>query len=170
MSYTLVAVDASTLILLAKIELPPLVAERVTAVVTPQVEHEATRQQARWDAKIIQTLIERRQLSVRKADAALTRRLAEDFRLEIGEASTLAFAKTQGGIMATDDGVAIKACKVAGVPFVTALHVLLEMSDRRMIDRAMALVKLEQLQKVGRYHPRILEGAMASLMKGGHAS
>lgn len=170
MSYTLVVFDASTLILLAKTELLPLVVERVAAVVTPQVELEATRQQSRWDAKAIRVLIERRRISVRKADAALTRRLAEDFRLEMGEASTLALAKTQGGMVATDDGVAIKACKLVGVPFVTALHVLLQAAERRVVDRSMALVKLEQLQKVGRYHPRILEGAMADLMKGGPAS
>ena len=170
MSYALVIFDASTLILLAKIELLPLMAERVTAVVTPQVAQEATRQQARWDARAIRALINGRRITVRKAEPALTWRLAEDFRLEAGEASTLALTKAQGGIMATDDGVAIKACKVVGVPFVTALHVLLEMSKRRMVDRSMALVKLEQLQKVGRYHPRILEEAMASLMQGGHAS
>ena len=170
MSYILVAFDASTLILLAKIELLPPVVERVTAVVTPPVALEATRQRARWDARAVRALIESRRITVRKAEPALTHRLAEDFRLEAGEASTLALAKTQGGIMATDDGVAIKACKAVEVPFVTALHVLLEMAERRMVDRAMALAKLEQLQKVGRYHPRILEGAMASLMKGGHAS
>ena len=170
MSYTVVVFDASTLILLAKIELLSLVVERVTAVVTPQVEYEATRQSARWDAGVVRALIEGRQITIRKAEPALTRRLAEDFRLEAGEASTLALAKRQGGMMATDDGVAIKACKTVGVPFVTALHVLLEMSERRMMDRPMALVKLEQLQKVGRYHPRILESAMVRLMKGGRAS
>ena len=170
MSYPLVVFDASTLILLAKIELLPLVAERVAAVVTPQVEIEATRQESRWDAKAVRVLIERRRISVRKADPMLTRRLAEDFRLEMGEASTLALAKTQGGMVATDDGVAIKACKLVGVPFVTALHVLLQAAERRVVDRSMALVKLEQLQKAGRYHPRILEEAMACLMKAGPAS
>ncbi|MBI3292005.1 MAG: hypothetical protein HYZ73_04260, partial [Elusimicrobia bacterium] len=69
-------------------------------------------------------------------------------------------------MVATDDGVAIKACKLVGVPFVTALHVLLQAAERRVVDRSMALVKLEQLQKAGRYHPRILEEAMACLMKG----
>ncbi|MBI3330824.1 MAG: hypothetical protein HYZ96_01780 [Candidatus Omnitrophica bacterium] len=170
MSYDLVVFDASTLILLAKIELLPLVADQVTAVVTLQVEREAARQPARWDAKTIRALIDDRRIAVRKAEPALMRRLVEDFRLGAGEASALALAKAEGGIVATDDGVAIKACKLAGVPFVTALHVLLGMSERRLVDRPTALMKLEQLQKAGRYHPRILEAAMSRLMQGGRAS
>lgn len=170
MSYNLVVFDASTLILLAKIEILLLTAERLNVVITPQVVREATRKPSRWDAQAIQVLLDERKITVRRADAVLTRRLITDFRLEVGEASTLALAKRLGGVVGTDDGVAIKACKLLEVPFVTALHVLMEAYERRLVDRPTALVKVEQLQKVGRYHPRILEAALASLMRGGKPS
>lgn len=170
MSYTVVIFDASTLILLAKVEVLPLVVGRLTAVITPQVAREATRQPSRWDARVIQALLDKRRISIQRAEPAFTKRLAEDFRLDVGEASTLALAKRREGVVGTDDGVAIKACKLLQIPFVTALHMLMEAHERRLVDRSAALVKMEQLQKIGRYHPRILEAALASLIKGGQSS
>ncbi len=89
-----------------------------------------------------------------------------DFRLDVGEASSLAVATTHGGILGTDDGLAIQACKVLGVPFVTAIHLLLRLSEQRVVDRSTALVRLETLQRCGRYAPRIVEDAMRQLQGG----
>src|SRR3989338_1266115 len=164
MSYSLLVLDASTLILAVKVEVLPLIVGRIPTVITPQVAAEGTRQRERWDAKAIQQLIDDRRITIVRAQPVLAHRLAEDFRMAGGEASTLALAKVRDAIAGTDDGVAIKACKVLGIPFVTAVHLLLGAYEQRLIDRQAALVRLEQLQKFGRYHPRILEDAMAQLI------
>ena len=61
--------------------------------------------------------------------------------------------------LGTDDGVAIKAAKIVGVPFFTAIHVLLELHEKGRMNGKAALVKLDMLQKVGRYSVQILQDA-----------
>lgn len=166
MSYIQLVLDASTLILLAKAELLPAVVERVRCVITPVVRAEATRRHELYDAQVIARVVADRRVGVTRGDPALTKRLVRDFRLDVGEASSLAVAKTRGGILGTDDGLAIQACKVVGVPFVTAIHLLLRLYEQQALDRPTALVRLETLQRCGRYAPRIIEDALRQLQGG----
>lgn len=166
MSYKQIVLDASTLILLAKIELLALLLERLKVAVTAQVKVEATRA-TRWlDAQLIAGLIGQRRIEVCRADQGKVRRLVKDFRLDAGEASSVVLAKASGAVLGTDDGLAIKACKVLGIPFVTAIHLLIRAYEQRLIDQPTALVKLENLQRFGRYDPRILEDAMRCIQGG----
>jgi len=154
------AVDASTLILLAKVDLLPALAERVRIILTREVRDEAVRKPELWDARLIARMIQERRLSIRRVDVKQTRRLMSDFRLDAGEASSLVLAQDVSATLGTDDAMAIQACKVLGVPFVTALHVLIRFREQRLLAEPEVLAKLEKLQRFGRYGTRILEDAV----------
>lgn len=166
MSYKLVAMDASTLILLAKIELLPALLERMEVAITTHVKKEATRKKELFDAQMIARLIANRRIGVHRINLGFARHLMNDFRLDEGEASSLALAQARHAVLGTDDGPTIKACKVLGVPFVTAIHLLVEAYRQRLMDSSIAMVKLEKLQRFGRYDPRILEDALKQIQGG----
>ena len=60
-------------------------------------------------------------------------------------------------------GPTIKACKVLGVQFATAVHFLLNLRARKKLQLPMALAKLEKLSSYGRYNKRIIEDATERL-------
>src|SRR3990167_3897956 len=153
--------DASTLILLAKIEILKVVTQTQEILISKEVEAEATCRTELLDAKIIIELIKTGQIKVTKVkDSVLLERFKEDFAIAEGEASVLLLARQKQAILATDDGQTIKACKVLGVKFVTAIHFLLSVYHKSKISRELALVKLERLKNLGRYNVRIISDAI----------
>ncbi len=159
--------DASTLILLAKIEILKAITQTQKILISKEVEAEAICRPELLDAKIIIELIKTKQIKVIKVkDSVLLKRLREDFAIAEGEASVLLLARQRQAILATDDGQAIKACKVLGVKFVTAIHFLLSVYYKKRIGREFALVKLERLKNFGRYDVRIISDAIKRIEGG----
>lgn len=158
----MIVFDASTLILLAKIEILWEVLTRIEAVIPKVVMHEATLLKDRLDSQLIGRCIQeeliqiREQKGLKKADLA---RLMQDFRLSEGEAAALLLAQRLNACLATDDGPAIKACKILGVPFVTAINMMVHAVEQKWIPRSIALDKVESLNRVGRYAMRIVQDA-----------
>ncbi len=159
--------DASTLILLAKVDLLEAIAKQQKVVITPVVEKESIRPD-RPDAKLIARLIAEERILVKEVSEAASdiKRLQKDFHLDLGEASSLWLAGRLGAIIATDDGLAIKAAKVLGIGFATAIHFLVMAYTSGAIPRVLALAKLEKLERVGRYHKQIIEDAKSKLQGG----
>ena len=156
----MVILDASTLILLAKSDLLALLAEKTRIVIPPEVQREALARKNLYDARMIEEMLRRRKIQVAKYHHPLRRKQIQvDFGLEVGEAAALLLAKEKDEPLGTDDGPAIKAAKIMGIPFFTAVHVLLELYEKRRVNQEEALAKLERLQKVGRYSAQILEDA-----------
>ncbi len=60
---------------------------------------------------------------------------------------------------ATDDGPAIRCCKVLGVPFVTALGFLVGLVQTGELGTELGLELLSKLDRFGRHRARILEDA-----------
>lgn len=153
--------DASTLILLAKIEILKKIAQMHEISISREVEREATCRPELLDAKIIIELIKTGEIKVIKIkNSVLLKRLGEDFAIAKGEASVLLLAHQRQAVLATDDGQTIKACKVLGVKFVTAIHFLLSVYYKKKINRELALLKLERLKNLGRYNARIISDAI----------
>ena len=93
--------------------------------------------------------------------------LQADFRIEAGEAQALWLGKRLECPVAVDDGPTIKACKVLGVQFVTAIHFLINLRVRGKLELPLALAKLDGLAVYGRYSRKIIEDATRRL-KGGN--
>ncbi len=156
----MVILDASTLILLAKSDLLALLVEKTRIVIPPEVQREAVARKDLYDARMIEELLRRGNIQVANFSRPVQRKQIQvDFGLEAGEAAALLLAKEKDEPLGTDDGPAIKAAKIMGVPFFTAVHLLLELYEKRRINQQAALAKLERLQKVGRYSAQILEDA-----------
>jgi predicted nucleic acid-binding protein len=159
-----VVFDASTLILLAKLELLPSIVSQHDVLMTPVVEREAVRR-ASHDAVLIARLMSQGSIQVVRTPYPRqeVRSLQKDFGLAAGEATSLWLAASKRETLATDDGPAIRACKVVGVPFVTAIHFLLDALRRGDLSQEVALAKLERLAVHGRYHQRILDAARSKM-------
>ena len=159
--------DASTLILLAKTEILREITQEVEAVIPEKVRSECLFKEG-TDSLLISTLIKEKRIKVKKAgNADAIKKIQNDFRIGGGEAEAFWLAKGLNCPLATDDGPTIKACKVIGQRFVTAIHFLLDLASDNRIDLPMAIAKLEKLSHYGRYNKKIIEDAMGRL-KGGN--
>ena len=88
--------------------------------------------------------------------------ILKDFPLGRGEVAALIIAKRKDIVLATDDGLAIKVCKIFGIKFATAIHFLIGAG----LDKSMAGAKLKMLKKYGRYSADIIKDAEERIMKG----
>ncbi len=160
--------DTSTLILLAKADLLSLLIEKTRVWIPEEVRVEAVAKPQRYDAQLIAELVRAGSIRVATLDTRdrQRRQLEGDFNLGPGEAAALLLAKARGVPLGTDDGPAIKAAKILGVPFLTAIHVLTELHARGRLNRKAAIAKLDALQQVGRYSARIVEDARRQLPMG----
>ena len=155
--------DASTLILLAKIELLREITEEINVIIPEKVKSECLLKEG-MDATLISTLIRETKIIVKKAgNAEAIKKIQHDFRIETGEAEALWLARRLDCAIAVDDGPTIKACKVIGQRFITAIHFLLNLVSENRLELPMALVKLEKLSIYGRYNRRIIEDATRRL-------
>ena len=164
MSYSnnMILLDASTLILLAKIEMLDIFVtdfEKKVAI-SDKVEEEVL-EGSSPDAPLIARLVEERGIDVLKAkDKKLVRKLMEDFNIDEGEAETLTLAiEKKASLVATDDKNAIRACKIMKLDFTTAIAILVRACERNLIQADEALAKLQKLQSFARYKKTIIETA-----------
>lgn len=156
----MVVLDASTLILLAKSDLLLLLTAKTQIEIPEEVRREALVRKELYDARMIEEMVRTGKIQVSKLPRPSRRRQVQvDFRLEAGEAAALLLAKENSKPVGTDDGPAIKAAKIMGVPFFTAIHVLLELYEKGRINKKTALAKLDVLEKIGRYNAQILADA-----------
>ena len=159
--------DASTLILLAKIELLREIIEEINVIIPGKVKSECLLKEG-IDATLISTLIRETKIVVKKAGSAeAIKKIQQDFRIEAGEAESIWLARRLDCQIAVDDGPTIKACKVIGQRFTTAIHFLLSLASQNRLEKSMALAKLEKLSVYGRYSKIIIEDATKRL-KGGN--
>jgi len=154
--------DASTLILLAKIEMLDIFLVHVDRkVAIPERVKEEVLAGPSPDRPILAKLIEDRRIDIFKTqDRKLPRRLMADFNIDEKEAETLAVAIQEKALLvATDDKNAIKACKVMKLEFTTAIAILVRACERGLIQPDQALFKLQKLQSFARYSREIIETA-----------
>jgi hypothetical protein len=158
--------DSSTLILLAKVNLLRETSDEIEIIVPEEVKRETLLKKTE-DAELISILIQERKIGIQKADEAkAVKKLQVDFRLERGEAEALWLSRKYKYPIAIDDGPGIRASKVLGLRFLTAMHFLFHMASRNKLSSALAQEKLTKLVQYGRYSKRIIEDAMSRLEKG----
>ena len=149
------ALDASTAILLAKLDLLRMIAQQGHLVMAPTPLAEATTKESD-DARMIARLVEEN-IILKKTIKEKPDQIMRDFRLDRGEAETILLARQEGAISATDDGPAIRCCRVLGIPFTSAVGLLAILAERGWLEPRRALALLEKLQEFGRYGARIIE-------------
>jgi predicted nucleic acid-binding protein len=158
----LIIFDTSTLILLAKIDILQLVLNKYGGVIPESVKEEVIYKNE-MDTELIVQQIKDGNLTVENNPGKdKMKHILRDFPLGRGEAAALIIAKGKDIVLATDDGLAIKVCKIFGVKFATAIHFLVGAG----LDKSLAIAKLKLLEKYGRYSADIIKDAEERIMKG----
>lgn len=161
--------DASTIILLTKIDMLELFIENYRGrILIPRTVKLEISSGEREGALLITNLIESNKIEISKVkNSRQIKKLMDDFNIDSGEAEAIILAIQEGAsIVATDDRNAIRACKLLKINFITAIAILIRAFEKKLIDRDESLIKLHKLQSVGRYSKAIIEDAMKQL-KGG---
>jgi len=150
----MIAVDASTLVLLAKSDLLDLFLESFPRkpFISPVVENKATRKGS-FDALLIRERIKEKKIGIKRVvKQALVEKISKDFKLHLGEAETIVLClENNWQLVGTDDFNAIKACMVLQVNYVSAMAILLKLNKEKRLDKKESLLKLEKLVLFGRY-------------------
>jgi predicted nucleic acid-binding protein len=159
--------DASTLILLARIELLEtfLVDAPMDVAIPKEVEKECCAVKKTLDAHMIQKAIgESRILSIAVKNRKIVAKLQTDFSLGKGEAEAIALALTEKAqLVGIDDKNGINACKLLGIRFTTAADILIRCREKNLITLSDALLKLALLTSYGRYRNSIVEDVRTRL-------
>ena len=163
----MIVLDASTLILVARIDLLDAFLAGVSSrVVVPQeVMKECCRSKKTLHAFMIQRKFDESKIQVLVVkNKRLVIKLQSDFGLGQGEAEAIALALEQKAqLVGVDDKNGMNACKLLGIPFVTAAGILLRSRQKNLISKDAALAKLSQLAVYGRYKNSIIEDMRARL-------
>lgn len=154
--------DASTLILLAKIDLLELFISTFQGrVAIPKKVKSEVCVQGGEERPLVENLIIQGKIDVLTAkNPRQKRKLMADFNIDEGEAEALLLAiQTEAKSIATDDRNAIRASKLLKIDFITAIGFLIRAYEKQLVDRDEALTKLQRLQAIGKYSNIILEDA-----------
>jgi predicted nucleic acid-binding protein len=161
--------DSSTLILTAKIELLDAFLKDIgigmEIAIPLAVERECCGGKKTLDALMIRKAVDESRIKVKSVrNRKLVAKFEEDFSMGRGESEAIALALQEDALLVgIDDKNGINACKLAGIPFTTAIGILVRSCQKGLIDRADALVKLAALANYGRYRNAILEDAKLRL-------
>ncbi len=160
----IVVSDTSSLILLSKASVLEKACLRYEIYIPPSVEKEACAPSLRGkhaDAMRIYDLIGNKALTVRKLTARKTRM---PVRLGMGEADAIRlFLQLKAQLLLTDDGKAIKACRMLKIPFTISPNLVLELYKKGDLDGNATLLSLEKLRIYGRYPPDIVAELLLKL-------
>ena len=156
-----IAFDSSSVILLAKIGMLNITTENFQCIITNEVKKECIGKKDSSDARAIKRLVKDGMIKV--SGAAAVKNLEYEFRLGKGEASSIALALHEKTVLATDDKAAIKACKVLGVEFVTAIDFVLKAHEKGKITREEAKTKVMKLDEHGRYSTEIIKKSLEKI-------
>jgi len=165
----MIAFDASTLILLAKINILELfIANFPGAVLIPQrVREEACIEKAEETPLLLELIRGKKIKVVKVKKSKFAKKLMDDFNIHAGEAEAIALAlQKKVSIIGTDDRNAIRACRILKIDFTSAVAILIRTFEKKLIDRDEALVKLQKLESLARYSRAIIEDAQKQITGG----
>jgi predicted nucleic acid-binding protein len=159
--------DSSTLILIARLDLLGLFLANIElpVAIPAEAERECCGAKRTLDALMIQKAVEESRIQVLAVKSHnLIAKLRTDFNIGKGEAEAIGLAlKEKAELLGIDDKNGINTCKLLGVPFTTAVGILVRSREKGLLDHHDALVKLRALAEYGRYKPSIIEEAMRRL-------
>lgn len=155
--------DSSTLILLAKIGLLPHALDLKASFLVPEKVYREVvvkgKKLGKEDALIVDKLVESGKIRVAAVSSKKqVNALLNDFRINQGEAEAVALALEKKALfLGADDREAIKACRVYGLPFVTALSMAIKLSRDKKISKEEVELALLKLEKFGFYSKEIMD-------------
>jgi uncharacterized protein len=165
----MIVFDASTLILITKIELLGVFLEEIgmEVAIPKEIESECCGNKPTFDALMIQKALDESKIKAHGVrNKKLVAKLQLDFNMGKGDAEAITLALEKKALLVgIDDKNGISACKLLNLAFTTAIGILLRTHEKGLIDRDTAMTKLPALARHGRYKNSILEDARLKLEK-----
>lgn len=160
-----ICVDACTLILLAKASVLEALADEYALSITSAVYTEviAGKKYLFADALLVERLYHEHKLVLNKSAETLSKKLMEDFNMEMGEASTIAVCIQEKIIVATDNRQGRKAAVVNNLPLVGSIELIMALWRKKKIDATKTKTALNILQREGWFSPYLIETALGDL-------
>lgn len=153
----LIVVDASSLILLTRVDLMAMVLEEFQVMVPERVYEECVNQGTlrRFpDALAIQQWTHDKKLEIRKVDVRKHKFL---HKVNQGEQEAIALSlEVPESVLLTDDGNAVKIARYLKKAFIISPLVVLDLYRLEKIPYETARKSIEKLSIVGRYLPNII--------------
>ena len=165
----MLAFDASTLILLAKIDMLDLfVSDFGGKILIPERVREEVCIPGKEETPLIMELIKDGKIKVSAVkNKKLVEKLMDDFHIDSGESEAIALAlQEKASLVATDDRNAIRACKFLKMEFTTAIAILIRACEKKLVDKNEALAKLQKLWSIARYSRPIIDDARKQIEGG----
>lgn len=163
----MIVFDASTLILISKIELLGVFLEEIgmEVAIPKEIESECCGNKATLDALMIQRALDESKIKVHGVRSKkLVAKLQLDFNMGKGEAEAITLALEKKALLVgIDDKNGINACKLLNLAFTTAIGILVRSHEKGLIDHDTAIAKFGTLASYGRYKSSILEDARRRL-------
>lgn len=160
-----VVCDSSTLILLAKSGLLAHFIQAYGDVMIPQeVFREVVlegKKHNKEDALIVENKVKDGKITVLAVeDRKQIGQLLSDFKMQKGEAEAVALCiERKATLLGADDREALKACRVYGIPFVTALAFAIVLATENRMSKEELELAVSKLEKLGFYSKEIMEYA-----------
>ena len=163
--------DASTLILLQKIELLDKLVKNFEFIIPEEVYNESVirgKEKKFSDSYQIQDKIEKSLIKIKKIkDRHKADRIINDFGIAEGETEAIVlFLELKADILATDDHKSINVCKAYKIPFMTALTLVLDSYIGKYVTKNDAKKMIEGLGIFGRYKDELIYKALSYLEAG----
>ena len=157
----MIILDSCTLILLAKASVLEKLLDTKSIGVTVHVLQEVLSGKEKMfpDALLIDKLDAEGKIKRVEDNPKLTNKIAQDFNMGLGEASTISAALDRKGVVGTDNLQGRKAAQVNGLGLIGSPEVIVYLYRQKWIDKMKALDALQTLQREGWFSPYIIEKA-----------
>lgn len=157
--------DATAIILLEKIELLGRLLKDFKILIPKDVEREAIifgKERNYPDAFRLEEKVKNKMIhAVEVKDYRFVDKVMKDFNIAKGESEAIClFNQEKAQLLATDDKLAIKACKSLGIPISGTCAFVTQAFDNRVIQESEATNMIKTLAKEGRYKPEIIFNAL----------
>ena len=151
--------NASTLILLAKVNSLSVLLDDIKKIMIPKIVYEEIiNKKDSFEVLLIKKEVEKKRIVLADVDKKGYLCMLEQFKLDEGEAAAYALLeKIKGKAILTDDRELIKLCKIENVPFITAMAVIVRLFKKKKLTKDDALEKLGKLYGYGRYSEDIYD-------------
>ncbi len=145
--------DATSLILLAKVELLETLVTRNAVVMPPKVYEEVAKgkDKSRLDALLVERLVAEKKLNIAVPGNEIKAKIEKLFNVHGGELEVLAIALATKRTIVTDDKKCLNAAKALNLSFITSLDVVVALRRRGAISKQVALQCVERLGSYGWY-------------------
>lgn len=162
--------DASTLILMTKVDLLHIFIKEIGAITIPlKVLQEITKKPEAFETLIIQKEIGLGGVKVAKELSYEAKNITHVFKLDGGEAAAyLLWKKIKAKAVLTDDWELIKVCKIENAPFICAMAIPVMLKKLKKLTVTEAVEKIGQLYSYGRYGKSIKDYFEARVRENGN--